>query len=325
MLDGIRAIPGVDAAAETNIVPLSGNGWGNAVWMDGTDTQRKLDTSFSRISPNYFQTLNVPLLAGRDFNDHDAANAPKVAIVNETFSRKLLDGVNPVGQRFRIEATPSTPETVYEIVGLVKDTKYEDLREEFGPIAYLHNLQELGQTNTGSQFVIHSHLPKAELGAAVKRVLAEINPAISIRLIDFKSMIGESMLRNRLMATLSGFFGLLALLLASIGLYGILSYGVASRTKEIGIRMALGARSREVLSLILREALLLVVVGVVVGLPVVYASTRFASTLLFNLTPTDPLSLAGAALLLLAVALVAGYIPARRATKVDPLVALRYE
>jgi putative ABC transport system permease protein len=324
MLDGIRAIPGVVAAAETNVVPLSGSAWSNSVWMDGNDAQRKLETSFSRISPNFFQTLSIPLLAGRDFNDHDAANAPKVAIVNETFARKLLDGVNPIGQRFRIEATPSTPETVYEIVGLVKDTKYGDLREDFGPIAYLTNLQD-PQPVAGSQFLIHSNLPRAELTAAVKRVLAEVNPGIAIRFLEYKSMIGESMLRDRLMATLSVFFGLLALLLASIGLYGILSYGVASRTKEIGIRMALGARSREVLSLILREALLLVVVGVVVGLPVVYASTRFASTLLFNLTPTDPLSLAGAALLLLAVALVAGYIPARRATKVDPLGVLRYE
>jgi predicted permease len=325
MLDGIRAIPGVDAAAETNIVPISGNGWGNAVWMDGTDTQRKLDTSFSRISPNYFQTLNIPLVAGRDFNDHDAANAPKVAIVNETFASKLLDGVNPIGQRFRIEATPSSPETVYEIVGLVKDTKYEDLRENFGPIGYLANLQEPGTTGTGGQFLIHSNLPRAELTGAVKRVLAEIDPAVSIKFLEFKTMIGESMLRDRLMATLSGFFGLLALLLASIGLYGILSYGVASRTKEIGIRMALGAQSREVLSLILREALLLVLVGVALGLPVVFGATRFASTLLFGLTPTDPLSLSVAALLLFAVAFVAGYIPARRATKVDPLVALRYE
>ena len=325
MLDGIRAIPGVDAAAETNILPLSGNGWGNDVWVDGTDTQRKLPVSFSQISPNYFQTFDVPLLAGRDFNDHDAVNAPKVAIVNETLARKLLDGVNPIGQRFRKEATPSSPEIVYEIVGLVKDTKYEDLRESFGPIAYLPNSQEPGETSTGVQIVIHSNLPPAQLTAGVKRVMAEINPAISMKFINFKLMIEESMVRDRLMATLSGFFGLLALLLASIGLYGILSYGVASRTKEIGIRMALGARSREVLSLILREALLLVLVGVLLGLPVVFGATRFASSLLFGLTPTDPLSLGVAALLLFAVAFVAGYLPARRATKVDPLVALRYE
>ncbi len=325
MLDAMRTIPGVDAAAETNVVPLSGNSWSNSAWMDGGDTQRKLDTSFSRIGPNYFKTLNIQLLAGRDFNDDDGANAPNVAIVNETFARKLLDGVDPLGQRFRKEATPSTPESVYEIVGLVKDTKYEDLRENFGPIAYLANLQETGTTGTGGQFLIRSNLPRAELTAAVKRVLAEVNPAVSIKFLEFKTMIGESMLRDRLMATLSGFFGLLALLLASIGLYGILSYGVASRTKEIGIRMALGARSREVLSLILREALLLVLVGVALGLPVVFGATRFASTLLFGLTPTDPFSLSVAALLLFAVAFVAGYLPARRATKVDPLVALRYE
>ena len=138
-------------------------------------------------------------------------------------------------------------------------------------------------------------------------------------------MIEESLLRDRLMATLSGFFGLLALLLASVGLYGILSYGVASRTNEIGIRMALGAQSRNVLSLILREAVLLVLIGVAVGLPVIYAATRFAATLLFELKPTDPLSLTLAGLLLFAVAMLAAYLPARRATKVDPLVALRYE
>jgi len=263
-------------------------------------------------------------VAGREFESRDAANVPKVAIVNQTFARKLFDGANPVGHRFWIEATPSDPETLYEIVGLVKDTKYGDLREEFRPIAFLASAQA-PRPGPGAQFLIRSNLPQAEITAAVKRVLGEIDPAISISFDGFKTMIEESLLRERLMATLSGFFGLLALLLASIGLYGILSYGVASRTKEIGIRMALGARPREVLSLILREAVLLVLVGVVVGLPVVFGATRFASTLLFGLTPTDPISLGLAALLMFAVALTAGYIPARRATKVDPLVALRYE
>src|SRR5262249_6695968 len=175
------------------------------------------------------------------------------------------------------------------------------------------------------QFLIRSSLPQAELTAAVRQAITEINPTIVISFQGFKTMIDQSILRDRLMATLSGFFGGLALLLASIGLYGILSYGVASRTNEIGIRMALGARSRDVLVLILREASMLVIVGLIVGLPAIFATTRFAGTLLFDLTPTDPMSLIAAAILLVVVALAASYIPARRATKVDPLVALRYE
>ena len=244
--------------------------------------------------------------------------------MNETFARKLLNGANPVGLRFRVEATPNDPETAYEIVGLVKDTKYENLRESFGPIAFFPTAQEQ-RPDAGGQFLIRTNLPQGEITAAVNRAIAEVNPNINIRIQGFKTMIEESLLRDRLMATLSGFFGLLALLLASVGLYGILSFGVASRTNEIGIRMALGAQSRNVLSMILREAVLLVLIGLIVGLPAVFLATRFASTMLFGLTPTDPISLSLAALLLFVVAMVAGYLPARRATKVDPLVALRYE
>lgn len=244
--------------------------------------------------------------------------------MNEAFARKFLNGANPVGRRFWMEASTVEPETRYEIVGLVRDTKYEDLREEFRPILYDNPAQDPG-SGPGIQVLLRSRLPQAEIVSAVKRVLEEINPAITVSFQGFKPMIEATILRERLMATLSGFFGGLALLLACIGLYGILSYGVASRTNEIGIRMALGARSRDVLWLILREALLLVAVGVAVGLPLVFALTRLASTLLFGLTPTDPVSLLCAALLMFAVALVAGYLPSRRATRVDPLVALRCE
>jgi predicted permease len=324
LLERIKSISGVGDASEANLVPLGGDSTNNNVWIDGTDGQVKADTSISRIAPDYFKTLQTPLLAGRDFNNLDSMAAPKVAIVNETFARKILNGANPVGQRLRIEATPTDPETVYEIVGLVKDTKYTDLREDFGPIAFFACSQD-PRPGSGGLFLIRSNLTQAEITAAVKHVLVEANPAINISFQGFKTIIEESLLRDRLMATLSGFFGLLALLLASIGLYGILSYGVVSRTKEIGIRMALGAESRVVLSLILREALLLVLAGLSVGLPVVFAVTRFASTLLFGLSPTDPMSLFLAGFLMLGVALVAGYLPARRATKVDPLVALRYE
>jgi putative ABC transport system permease protein len=324
MLERLKAIPGVESVAATELVPLSGNSTDNNVWLDGTSGEQRIDTSFSRIGQNYFTTLRIPLLAGRDFDEHDSANAPRVAIVNETFARKLLNGANPIGQRFWIETTPNEPETLYEIVGLAKDTKYGDLREDFGSIAFLASSQDLRPASRG-QFLIRSTLPEGEITSAVKRVLTEMNPVMDISFQGFRTMVEDSLLRDRLMATLSGFFGILALVLASIGLYGILSFGVASRTKEIGIRMALGAQSRGVLFLVLREAMLLVLIGMIVGLPIVFIATHFASTLLFGLTPTDPISLMLATVLIFGVTLIAGYIPARRATKVDPLVALRYE
>ena len=323
LLDRIRAIPGVEAAAVVHEIPL--DDWGGAnVWMDDADARTGKHTNLSRVGPDYFRTLQIPLLAGREFNASDRVGTPKVAMVNETFARKFLNGSNPVGHRFWVEATPGDPETAYEIVGLVRDTKYEDLREEFGPIAYYAAAQNAG-AGPGAPLMIRSRLPQAQTVAAVKRVLNEINPAITVSFREFNSMIEATILRERLMATLSSFFGILAFLLACIGLYGILSYNVASRTNEIGIRMALGARRRGVFWLVLREALLLVIGGLAVGLPMILAVTRVTSSLLFGLTPTDPISLFLAALLILAVAMVAGYLPARRATRVDPLVALRYE
>jgi predicted permease len=322
ILDRIKTIPGVEAAADTDNVPLSGGSRSNSVWTDSA--QEKLNASINAVGASYFETIGIPLLSGRSFDSRDATNAPPVAIVNETLARKLLNGANPVGQGLRIEATPFAPETRYEIVGLVKDSKYLDLREEQRPLIFLARSQE-PHPAAGRQFLIRSRLPQVEVTGAVRRVLGEIDPSINVSFQGFKAMIDDSLLRERLLATLSGFFGLLALLLASIGLYGILSYGVASRMKEIGIRMALGAGSAKVLAMIMREALLLVIIGVALGLPVVFAVTRFASTLLFGLTPTDPISLSVAGLALFVAALAAGYIPARRATKVDPLVALRYE
>jgi putative ABC transport system permease protein len=323
LLDRIRAIPGVESAAIAHEIPLLG--WGGAnVWMDGREARQAQNTSLSRVGPDYFKTLEIPLLAGRDFDSRDRLDTPMVAIVNEAFARKFLNGANPVGQRFWVETTPGDPETVYEIVGLVRDTKYGDLREEFVSVAYYAAAQNSG-SGPGGRILIRSRLPQTGMLAAVKHVLGEINPAITVSFQGFKSMIEATILRERLMATLSGFFGGLALLLACIGLYGILSYGVASRTNEIGIRMALGAGSRDVLWLILREALLLVIVGLAVGLPMILAVTRLASTLLFGLTPNDPVSLLLAALLMLAVAMAAAYLPSRRATRVDPMVALRCE
>jgi len=324
LLDRIRAIPGVDSAADTNVVPLSGSSRSNRVWPDGSDRGQGKDSFFSRVGPAYFKTLGTPLVAGRDFDDHDTPTSPKVAMVNEAFARRVLNEANPVGKRFWIETTPNDPETLCEIVGLVKDTKYRDLREDFAPVAFLAASQDPRPSHF-DQILIRSHVSLAGLVSAVKRTVGEINPEILIDFQVFKTQIESSLLRERLMATLSGFFGLLALLLASIGLYGIMSYAVASRTNELGIRLALGAEPRGLLWLILRETLLLVLVGVIIGLPAVLAATRLVSTLLYGLTPADPVSISLAALLMFAVAAVAGYIPARRAARVDPMVALRYE
>jgi predicted permease len=322
LLERVRAIPGVESAALTNTIPLRDWGGGSA-WMDGPTREQK-PTRMSRIGPGYFQTLEIPLIAGRDFDSRDKVGTPDVVIVNQAFARRFTNGANPVGQRLWIAAAPGSPDTVYDIVGYVGDTKYMDLREEYRPIVYYAAAQDDG-AGPGGTFLIRSRLRQSETVAAVKRVLNEINPGITVNFEGLKPMIDATILRERLIATLSGFFGLLALLLACIGVYGILSYGVASRTTELGIRMALGAQRTDVFWLILREALWLVIIGVVVGLPLIFGVTRLAATLLYELSPTDPVSLIAAALLMFAVAMLAGYLPSRRATRVDPIVALRCE
>jgi putative ABC transport system permease protein len=322
LLERLKAVPGVQAVAESDTLPLTGGGRGNSVWVEGKPDD-KINVSFNRVGADYFQTIQLPLRSGREFNSHDTLSSPKVAIVSETFARQLRE-TNPIGRRVVVEQTPNEPETTYEIVGVARDAKFEDLKEELIPVMYLPSLQD-PQPVPGRQFLIRSNLPQAEITASVNRALNEVSPSLDTSFEWFRTMVEGSMLRERLMATLSGFFGGLALVLATIGLYGILSYGVASRTNEIGIRMALGARTREIVMLILREALILVVIGIVAGIPAVLVVARFASTLLFDLSPTDPVSLTLAGLVMLAVAILAAYLPARRATRIDPLLALRYE
>jgi putative ABC transport system permease protein len=325
LLERVRALPGVESAADTIMLPLTGNAWNNRVWMDGADPAAGQNSYFSRVSDDYFKTLGIPLLAGRDFNGGDTPEAPKAAVVNESFARLIAGGANPVGRRFRVEPTPSQPETVYEIVGLARDAKYQDLRDEFVPVAFLASAQSSRQS-AGAQFVIRSGaVSPAALAPSIKQAVAGVSPDIDIVFDVYKDVVDSSLLRDRLMATLSASFGLLALLLACVGLYGVMSYGVAGRTNEIGIRMALGARGRDVLWLILREAALLVAAGVAVGLPAALAAARLASGLLYGVTPADPVSVSLAVLLMFAVAALASYLPARRATKVDPMIALRYE
>ena len=324
MLDRLRAIPGVDGVTETDQVPVGGGQTSNAMWMDGNSREGADNVYRSFIGAAYFKTLGTPLLAGREFDDRDTSTSTKVVVVNEAFARKFTGGANPVGKRLWIEATPSSPEVACEIVGLVRNTKYGDLREDFKPIAF-SSLNQTPTPITDSRIMIRSTASLDPLVDAVRSTLREMNPNIRYAFRVFPTVIRDSLLRERLMATLSGFFGGLAVLLATIGLYGVIAYMVAQRTNEIGIRMALGAGRGDVLRLILREAGMLLAGGLVLGTVLALLAARAIESLLFGVHSNDPMTLVAAASALATVALAASYLPARRAARLDPTVALRQE
>jgi len=317
----IRSIPGVISAAHTTIIPLGGSGWRQQIHING---QAKQVASLSSITPGYFSTLGTSFVAGRDFDNHDVLTGVQVAIVNEAFTKTYYNGENPIGKIFGLEGDKGQPDHLYEVVGMVRNTKYRELREDFAAVAFFPDTQD---TRPGqyANIVIRADMPLSALVAAVKRNIAEMSPDIDLQFHPFKAQILDGLLRERLMATLSGFFGALAGILAVIGLYGVISYMVARRTNEIGIRMALGANGGGIVRLILREALLLLGIGLVVGTGLALAAARTASSMLFGLKPYDPATLAFAITTLALVAIAASYIPARRAAGVDPMVALREE
>src|SRR5713101_8198584 len=316
----VKTVPQVESSATSTQVPLNGGSWNLGVHVNGAEGGSK----FTWVSPEYFETMNIPLLTGRGFNDRDTRASPHVAIVNEAFVRRYLTGVNPAGRTIRTNAEGAYPETEYEIVGVVKDTKYSDLREPTPPVAFAPADQFPDVAPWALLFTRFSSAPSAAI-AGVKEKISRINPEIKTEFHVFQTDIQNGLNRERLMAVLSGFFGALAALLAMIGLYGVISYIVATRKNEIGIRMALGAHRRDVIALVLRQTLTLLGVGVGAGLVLAMATAKGADSLLFGLRSNDPLTLFEAAGFLTVVALTASYIPAYRASRVDPMVALRYE
>jgi putative ABC transport system permease protein len=317
----LAALPGVQAGAQAFIVPVSGGGWNNNILIDGV--RPKDYPNFNAVSPGYFRTMGTPMLAGRDFNEHDTPDGPRVVIVNETFAKKYFSGQNPVGRAFQIEEPPGDPRPFFEVVGLVKDTKYTDLREPFGAIGYFPASQQKPESSL--QVLLRAQVPADTVTGEVTGAVNNVSPMISIQYQTLTEMVQQSLLRERLMATLSGFFGALAAVLATIGLYGVMSYMVARRRNEIGIRMALGADRRDVVRMVMREAGVLLIAGLCVGTALAVAAARTASTLLFGLGPGDPATLAIAAGALAAVAALASYLPAHRAARLEPTIALREE
>jgi len=324
LLDRLRAIPGIDDAANTNIVPLAGEGWGNAVWIDGHDSTQRQDSNFSSVSADYFNTLHIPMVLGRDFNDDDTGQSPRVAIVNEAFAKKLGLGANPIGARFWREATPSTPQQLNLIVGLVKDTKYSNIRRPAAAIAYLALSQDQDAEST-LKVLIRSRLTMNAEVQSIRHALHDVSSAISFDFEGLQDQIQRSLLAERLLATLSGFFGMLAMILTMTGLYGVMSYTVTERTTEIGIRMALGAQRSSIAAMIVGKATALLVAGLTLGTGLSLAAASAASSLLFGLKPRDPATLAGAALVLTVVTVMASLLPSMRAMRVNPIDSLRAE
>jgi len=322
VIERVRSVPGVSSAAESLLIPMSGSGWNQGVIIDGKTQEGT--AYFNRVGPDYFRTMQMTLVAGRAFTAEDRPGAVETAIVNETFSRKYLGGGNPIGKTIEFEVGQGAPKMIYRVVGLVKDTKYYELREEFMPLVFLATAQGK-ESDPFFDLVVRSNLPPASLTPSITRAVREVAPGSTIAFETIQTYVRDSLVTERLMATLSGFFGVLATLIATIGLYGVMSYMVTRRKVEIGIRMALGADPRSVIAMVIRESALLLLAGIVIGAGLAFAGTRWAATLLYDLKPWDPASYATAAATLAVVSLLAAWLPARRASRVAPTLALREE
>jgi putative ABC transport system permease protein len=323
LLQKVRNTPGVTAAAETTIVPLNGDGWNEFIDIPSASISRKL-VYFNAASTGYFQTLQMPVIAGRDFREDDTPTSPLEAIVNEQFARSFFPGSNPIGKTFDHRQAGGKPNLVYRIVGLVGDARYRDLHEDPVPIIFVDEYQ-IADPGTDSTFLVRSAEAPSTMIASLKDTAAKTSPAIVLNFSVLRTMVLGKLTRERLMATLSGFYGVLAAVLAMVGIYGIISFMVIRRRNEIGVRIALGAGKANVLGMILREALALLAIGLVVGIGLAAAAGSAARAMLFGLKPVDPLTLVLAVGGLTIVAVAASAIPAARAAGLDPMRVLREE
>jgi predicted permease len=319
------SVPGVATVAVSAVSPVSGSTWNNVIEIPGAPPapDRERMTNINVLSPTWFQTLGTRLLAGRDFTERDVAAAPRVAIVNEAFARKYFGGQNPIGRRVVMRSGPSQEPIEREIVGYAEDAVYRSLREPVPPTMYLPLPQQTDGPSSMAVSVRAAGGSPALLTKSIAAALTGVNKDVAITFRLLTEQVNASLIQERIVAMLSGFFGGLALLLAALGLYGVTSYAVSRRRTEIGIRMALGAAPGGVVRMVLRRVALLVGVGVIVGASASLWASKFVATLLFGLQPRDPITLMAAALVLSLIGALAGWIPARRAARIDPARVLR--
>ena len=325
LLERISAVPGVRAAALSNPALLSGGVNSTSIYVQGRVYEagrRDLDNSINRlvISTNFFETMEIPMVLGRGFNARDNETGPKVVVINEAAAKKYFPNENPIGQHFgsSIETTNQL-----EIVGVLKDAKYNSVRDPAPPTMYV----PYHQTRAGSAVIeVRTAADPASATSGVREAVRQVDATLPMMDVSTQlEQVERRFQQEKLFAQAYTLFGGLAMLVASIGLFGLMSYTVSRRTNEIGIRMALGAQGGDVMRQVLRESMILVAVGVVIGVATAYGAGRLLSTMLFGLAPNDIATIAGATLIMVAVSGLAGFLPARRASRVDPMVALRYD
>jgi putative ABC transport system permease protein len=319
-LTRVNAIPGVQAASLSDVTPVEGGGTMLTFALRGTDDVVREGRSLylAWVSPNYFATMDTPIYVGRDFSWHDSAGSPKVAIVNQTLARQYFGDKSAIGAR-----VVSKDGTTYEIIAVVGDAKYLELRETVPPTLYLHAFQ---QERVSSQFAIRAAGPPMSIATAARETIREIAPSIPVTSIrSLQEQVDGSIARERMLGALSGFFAGLGLLLVTVGLYGVMAYSVSRRTSEIGIRIALGAKQSQIRGMVIREALTLTGGGIAAGMIPALLVSRAIASLLFGLTPNDPVTIWGVVIIMVLTGLAAAYFPSRRAAQLDPAVALRNE
>jgi predicted permease len=325
--DAAATVPGVASAAVSVVTPVSGATWGFGIdAVDGvtlSDERGARSVHVNLLSPKWFATYGTPMIGGRDFTEADGVNAPKVAIVNEAFARKFTAGANPLGKRLYQRASPTRPAVERLVVGYVKDAVYRSPQEPVPPTMYIPLPQQPELPPAVAVSVRAASGSPALLTKSLASALTGVNKDVAISFRQLSEQVSASLLQERIVAMLSGFFGGLALLLAGLGLYGVTSYAVSRRRTEIGIRMALGAAPGSVVRMVLKRVAVLVGIGIVLGAGTSMWASRFVSTLLYGLQPRDPLTFALAAIVLASIGAMAGWIPARRAARIDPARVLR--
>ena len=326
LLERVGSIPGVRGVTFSQNGLFSHSESGDPISIEGFTPKsgQEMEARFDEVGPHYFSTVGIPILLGRDIGPQDNGNAERVGVINETMAKYYFGESNPIGRRIWDEFP--TNRVSFLVVGVAADAKYNSVREKTPRRFYVPFFNPIEANVSFAKVEVRASGNPSTIAASVRDAVRQAAPNLPpIQVSTMNELVADSLTRDTMLTKLSGFFGGLAVLLACIGIYGIMAYAVANRTNEIGIRMALGAQRTNVLALILGESMLLVLIGVLIGLPAVFAAWKLLESVLYNLTPADPVALAGATLLMFAVAALAGYIPARRASKTDSIEALRYE